>query len=205
MLSKELIKKYGKLYSEELGINLASKKEKEIFKWFIASILYGKRISQQIARKTANLIINKYCLDTPEKILKAGWNKLVEILDEGGYVRYDFSTASRLLEICKELKAKYNSLENLHKKAFNPKDLEQKLMQFKGIGPITANIFLRELRPFWKKANPRPLKIVKETARKLKIDLLKLNRKTVKFIRLEAALIRYAKHSRSKSFLQKSN
>jgi len=78
-------------------------------------------------------------------------------------------------------------------------------MQFKGIGPITANIFLRELRPFWKKANPRPLKIVKETARKLKIDLLKLNRKTVKFIRLEAALIRYAKHSRSRSFLQKSN
>jgi len=30
----------------------------------------------------------------PEKILEAGWDKLVEVLDRGHYVRYDFSTTT---------------------------------------------------------------------------------------------------------------
>ena len=32
------------------------------------------------------------------------------------------------------------------------RDLEQTLLAFYGIGPVTMNIFLRELRPFWTKA-----------------------------------------------------
>ncbi|MDI6883146.1 MAG: hypothetical protein QMC93_01565 [Patescibacteria group bacterium] len=83
---------------------------------------------------------------SPEKILKAGWDKLVEILDRGGYVRYDFSTATKLLNICKELKEKYGSLTNLLKQAKNKKDLAKKLQEFKGIGPITTRIFLRDLK-----------------------------------------------------------
>ncbi len=62
------------------------------------------------------------------------------------------------------------------------------------MGPVTTNIFLRELRHVWKKANPEPLPIVKKIARKLKIRLPKTKkRKTEKFVRLEAALIRLRK------------
>jgi len=39
-------------YSEELGINLKSRKSEKIFKWFLASILYGARISETIAKNT---------------------------------------------------------------------------------------------------------------------------------------------------------
>ena len=63
-------------------------------------------------------------------------------------------------------------------------------MSFYGIGPITTNIFLRELRPFWKKSNPEPLNIVKRLARKYGIDLTKYDRKSIVFTRIEAGLIR---------------
>src|ERR1035441_3962462 len=33
--------------------------------------------------------------------------------------------------------------------------VEEKLLAFYGVGPVTLNIFLREMRPFWTKADPR--------------------------------------------------
>ena len=58
-------------------------------------MLFAKRISVEIAKRTFRIIYEEE-LDTPEKILNAGWDKLVEILDIGGYVRYDFSTATNI-------------------------------------------------------------------------------------------------------------
>ena len=178
-----------------LGINLQGGKEEEIFKWFLASVLFGKWISYRIAAKTyeqfesCNVLTSKAIADT-------GWDGLVKILDDGGYVRYDFSTASKLLDLVKQLQQNYGTLTELHKKTVNPKDLENRLMQFKGIGPVTANIFLRELRTVWKKADPEPLDLVKQEAAKLAIDLNKFNRKTERFVKLEAALIRSSKQKK---------
>jgi len=135
----------GKIYSRDLGINLKSGKEEEIFKWFLACLLFGKPIQQEVAKRTY-FEFEKENLLTPEKILEAGWDKLVEVLDRGHYVRYDFSTATKLLEICKKLKKDYGSLGNLLKSAKNKKDLERKLLEFKGIGPVTTRIFLRDLK-----------------------------------------------------------
>lgn len=135
----------GKIYSKDLGINLKSGKEEEIFKWFLACLLFGKPIQQEVAKR-AYFEFEKAGILSPEKILKAGWDRLVEILDRGHYVRYDFSTATKLLEICKELKEKYGTLLNLLNQAKNQKDLERKLLEFKGIGPVTVRIFLRDLK-----------------------------------------------------------
>jgi hypothetical protein len=44
--------KRSRLYSEELGIKLNEKSDEEIFKWFLASILFGARISETIAKYT---------------------------------------------------------------------------------------------------------------------------------------------------------
>jgi len=134
----------GKIYSRDLGINLKSGREEEIFKWFLACLLFGKPIQQEVARRTY-FEFEKEKILTPEKILKAGWDKLVGILDRGHYIRYDFSTATKLLEICKELKEKYGNLSNLLKQAKNKKNLSKRLQEFKGIGPVTTRIFLREL------------------------------------------------------------
>jgi len=187
-----LIEEFGFPFSSSLGINLQEGKEEEIFKWFLASVLFGKRISFRIAAKTYGQFKSSNVL-TPKAIIGTGWDGLVKILDDGGYVRYDFSTASKLLDLVKQLQQKYGSLTELHKQAKDPKDLEHKLLQFKGIGPVTTNIFLRELRTIWKKADPQPLDFVKEQATKLGIDLSKFRRKTKRFVRLEAALIRSCK------------
>ena len=78
-------------YSRELGLDL--RKPRDRFKWFLASMLFAKRISSEIARKTYKLF-EAEGLTTPDALLRAGWDKLVEVLDAGGYVRYDFSTAT---------------------------------------------------------------------------------------------------------------
>jgi hypothetical protein len=194
-IEKALVKELGTPFSSSLGINL-QEGEEEIFKWFLASVLFGKRISLRVAAKTYEQFKSCNVL-SPKAIANTGWDGLVRILDDGGYVRYDFSTASKLLDLVKQLQQSYGTLTELHKKAKNPKDLENRLMQFKGIGPVTTNIFLRELRAVWKKADPEPLDLVKEEATKLGITLDKFHRKTKRFIKLEAALIRSCKRSRS--------
>ncbi|MEM2986786.1 MAG: hypothetical protein QXV60_01635, partial [Nitrososphaerota archaeon] len=152
-------------YSKEIGLDLKNANDR--FKWFIASMLFAKRISSNIAKKTFEKFIEEK-LTSIDKILDAGWDKLVEVLDSGGYVRYDFSTATNILENLKKLKEEYGgSLEILHEKALNSKDLERKLLEFKGFGPVAVNIFLRELRNIWDKANPKPSKLALEVAKKL--------------------------------------
>ena len=73
-------------------------------------------------------------------------------------------------------------------------------MTFFGIGPVTVNIFLRELRPYWRHADPRPLPEVQALARRLGFNLEACNRKTVAFARLGASLIRLRhQHKRLKA------
>ena len=104
-------------YSEELGLDLH--KPEDRFLWFLASLLFAKRISAEIAKKTFMLFVNQE-LTTPDKILDVGWDKLVDILDSGGYVRYDFSTATNILECMKLLKKKYRgNLDRLHEMGFS--------------------------------------------------------------------------------------
>jgi len=134
-----------KIYSKDLGIDLKSKKESELFKWFLACLLFGKPIQQEVAKRTY-FEFEKEGLLKPKKILKAGWSKLVRVLDRGHYVRYDFSTATKLLEICKKLKKDYGTMLNFIKSAKSKKGLEKKLLEFKGIGPVTTRIFLRDIR-----------------------------------------------------------
>jgi hypothetical protein len=129
---------------------------------------------------------------TPRKILAAGREFLVNpIMREGGYVRYDGRKSTQILRDCEHLVAEYRGrLTGLHEAAANAVDLENRLSTFYGVGPVTINIFLRELRPYWKKADPAPLPLVYRLARELRLDLGRYDRKTVRFIRLEAGLVR---------------
>ena len=169
-------------YSQELGLDLERKEDR--FKWFLASVLFAKRISSQIAKRTYKEF-EGLALVTPESILEAGWDKLVEVLDSGGYVRYDFSTASNLLEIAASLKEKYGSLENLHTQAKNSGDLEKRLLEFKGVGPTAVNIFLRELKGIWGKAKPMVSPIAKKVASKIG-----LKEEEVEYPNVESSLVR---------------
>jgi len=178
------------LYSEELGIRLHENDEGECFKWFLASLLFGARIGETIAKNTYFAFV-RYRLLSPRRIVAAGWEFLVNpIMREGGYVRYDGRKSTQVLRDCETLLARYEgSILALHARAADPRDLEARLLEFYGIGPVTANIFLRELRPWWPKADPPPLPEVQAAVRALGLDLDALDRKGLAFARLEAGLI----------------
>ncbi|RLI32488.1 hypothetical protein DRO51_01700 [Candidatus Bathyarchaeota archaeon] len=180
-------------YSDELNLNLA--KAEDRFKWLLASILFAKRISSEIAKKTFQKFIENG-LTSPDSLLKAGWDKIVEVLDAGGYVRYDFSTATNILETVKLLKKQYRgSLENLYENASNSKDLERRLREFKGVGPVAVNIFLRELRKVWDKAKPEISSIALNMAKQLKLDKQDAELYESKLIRI---FLQYCKKRRCK-------
>jgi len=154
-------------YSEELELDLTRPEDR--FKWFLVSILFAKRISAETAKRTYRRF-EEEGLTTPDRILTAGWDRLVEVLDSGGYVRYDFSTATNLLKIMKDIQERYGNLENLRRESSSPNDLERRLQDFKGVGPVGVNIFLRELRGIWEKAKPKPSRTAVKVAQRIGLE-----------------------------------
>lgn len=169
-------------HARELGLDLRS--EEHRFRWFLASVLFTGGVSTDIAKKTYREFESEQML-TPESIIEAGWDRLVEVLDAGGYVVYDFATASKVLEVASRLKERYGSLESLYERAKNNRDLEKKLQEFKGVGPTTVGTFLRELKGIWEKAEPSVSPVAREVASRLALDESYLERSAT-----ELALIR---------------
>ena len=133
----------------DLGFDLDSNREEELFKLFLACLLFGRPIQTSIAKEVYHaIVVARLC--SPDAILKAGWDELVRLLDETHYVRYDFSMATKRLETCGELKRRYGNVTTLIAESKTPRELSGKLREFKNIGPVTAKIFLREVPPRWR-------------------------------------------------------
>lgn len=212
---RALVESRRQKYSEILGIDISEGKEDEVFKWFLASLLFGASITESSVVKTYRCF-QKHGVLTPKQILKTGWDDLVKILDEGGYTRYDFKTADKLLEVARNLTEKYSgSLCLIHSESSGAHDFENRLKNLgKGVGNVTVSIFLRELRAVWEKAEPNPTALVALAAQELGIvkndataeEALeqlkafwarnKIRRKS--FVNFETALVRLGKGSRRK-------
>lgn len=147
---------------------------------------------ETIARRTYQAFCH-HASTTPRSILAAGWDFLVNpVMPERGYVRYD-----QIRRDCQKLVVEYDgSLWQLHEMARDASDRETRLLACDGVGPVTANIFLRELRLFWPKADPSPLPVVTAAARSLGLDLSRFRRKTLTFVRIEAGLMRMRRQYR---------
>ncbi|TFG14184.1 hypothetical protein EU537_04490 [Candidatus Thorarchaeota archaeon] len=162
---RNLLKRKGELFSEELGIDV----ERDPFKWLIASILFGGRISVNIAKQTYRVYEDRG-LVTPEAIDSAWHHTLVKAHGEGGYTRYDGITADYMKAISQRLLNEYGgNVTKLDEQSDSPEELENKLELFQGIGPITTRIFLRELRGVWQNADPKLTDIEVKAARDLGI------------------------------------
>jgi endonuclease III len=132
-----------------LGLDLASGDEKEVFKWFLACFLCAKPIQQQIAVRTWEVFLDQG-YDTPEAFLNASWQQLVNLLGEGGYRRYDESTATNLHETMRVLVDTYNGkITDMHGQSRDRNDFTARLQELKGVGPKTVEIFMREVDPVW--------------------------------------------------------
>lgn len=134
----------------DLGLTLRKGDESSLFKWLLASFLLGKRIQQDIAVQTYRVIVDRHGCDTSGRLCRCTHRQLVRMLGEGHYVRYDESTAERLLLMCHKLNGEYGGrVGAIFERSLDRADLEKRLEQFKGIGPKTAEIFLREAGDVW--------------------------------------------------------
>jgi len=196
-----LVAKYGRPYSRALGIDLKSRRNREVVKWFLAATLYSKPIRESSATRTFRCF-DRHGVTTASRIVDAGWDRLVSILDEGGYTRYDFSTADKLLEVFGNLQKQYGgNLNRLYEASRDEEEVEANLKRLgKGIGDITVSIFLRDMRCIWRRVEPRPTPLVTMAMKSLGIKDLKqcAREKRIDLVRLETALLRY-----SKNFLKK--
>jgi hypothetical protein len=150
----ERVSRCGGRYARALGIDVAADSHAR-FAWLLAALLYGARISEALATRTWREFAARGVL-SPEAIVATGWDGLVAILDAGGYTRYDYKTATKLLAVCETLRTDYGgSVDALHAAAADPRDLEARVRALaKGIGDTTVGIFLRELRGIWLRAEP---------------------------------------------------
>jgi hypothetical protein len=192
---RELVRGYGEPYSRMLGIDLR-KGDPAYVKWLLASILYAKPIREESATKTYRAFESRG-LASARSIVDAGWDRLVAVLDEGGYTRYDFSTADRLLDIFGRLLREYGgSLQRLYEESGNNDDLERRIMGLgKGIGPVTVSVFLRDMQQVWPKAKPRPTSRILTAARSLGIKDIRTyaGKHGLGPVELETALHRYSR------------
>ncbi|OGO03254.1 MAG: hypothetical protein A2Y91_07225 [Chloroflexi bacterium RBG_13_54_8] len=154
-LTAEVMRRLGGGYAAVFGINLASMESDEVFKWFLASLLLGSGVGDDVARRTYSGF-EKLGVVSPEAVQEAGWLDLIDVLARCGCGGYGFRIADKLVEAEGALREKYDGdLNRLHFFAEDERDLEKRLRGLaKGIGPVTLNIFLRELRGLWEKAEP---------------------------------------------------
>src|SRR5450759_1150596 len=149
-----VLKSHGRLFSEEVGIQLSDLSSDQLLKWLVVSLLFGARIRESAAVRTYREL-EKRGLLTPEALRAADFWEMIDVMASGGYSRYDGITTRKLQGAATKLLEDYGGdLKRLHALAADGLDLVVRLKEFWGVGDTTAGILLRELRGLWPKANP---------------------------------------------------
>ncbi|MBD8149931.1 DNA methylase [Pseudomonas fluorescens] len=131
--------------ASELGIELKPDDDSSLFKWFIASFLMGKRIQAPIAAQAYKVIVEEEGRDTPRKLQHCTSRELVAMLGRAHYVRYDETTAQRLLDLSAKLNADYSGkITRILQASDDRQAFEKRLAEFDGVGPKTVEIFMRD-------------------------------------------------------------
>ncbi|MGI3782653.1 MAG: hypothetical protein ACRYG2_17970 [Janthinobacterium lividum] len=133
----------------DLGLDLSSNDDATLFRWLVACLLFGARISQERAA-AAFTGLDSSGLLVPAKLAGAADRRLVELLDAARYTRYDDSKAKELTQLAHDVQERYDGkLSRLPEGAKAEQEVSDRLQEFKGIGPVAAGIFLRDAPAAW--------------------------------------------------------
>jgi hypothetical protein len=193
-LVNALLKREGRTYAEEAGIALADRPA-PLYQLSVLTTLLSNRIRAGVAMAAARqLFAAGY--RTPEAMLAASWQDRVDALGRGHYRRYDERTATMLgkgAELC--LHRWHGDLRRLHREGDGDvARLRDLLVEFPGIGPTGADIFLREVQAVWPDVRPYTDRRVAAGARRMRLpdapDRLARLAGGDTFARLASALVR---------------
>jgi endonuclease III len=190
-----VLAKHGRTYCDELAINIARNTPSVLFRWLCATMLFSARINSRTAI-AASMALTRRGWTSARKMAASTWEERTHVLNGAGYARYDESTSAKLGEAADLLLDRYNGdLRRLREEAGRDAGNEHRLIQqFKGIGPVGADIFCREIQAAWPELYPFVDAVALDTARQLKISDTARNLATLverdDFPRLVAALVR---------------
>lgn len=154
ILVRRLLDQAGTTYADEAGIRLKDK-PMPLFQLLVLCMLASKPIDATVAMRAAHELWQSG-LRTPPAVLKANRSTMINAFGRAHYVRYDESSATRLVEIAQLLEDDYDGdLRNLAVDSrFRVHAAAEALQRFTGIGKTGADIFLREVQDVWPWARP---------------------------------------------------
>jgi hypothetical protein len=163
-LVRRLLKTAGTTYVDEAGIRLKDE-PMPLFQLLTLCMLASKPIDATIAVQAARELF-RAGLRTPKSVLEADRADMISAFGRAHYVRYDESSATRLVDIAAAVRDDYGG--DLRKLATHDvKATARLLKQFKGIGDTGAGIFLREVQDVWTWVRPHFDKRAVAAARQL--------------------------------------
>ena len=152
-LARRVVVTLGGRYSSELGIDVDAG-DAEVERWFLAATLFGTRITAEIAERTFRVL-------TSAGLIRIGQARhipqaaFIGYLDEGGYAHYDWRTVTRLQALAEVIGERYDGRVCLiGQRHTTYPALRAALDVLPGWGPVTIQLFLRELRGVWPGAQP---------------------------------------------------
>jgi endonuclease III len=150
----DLLDRYGRTFAEEAGIRLADRPA-SLYQLLVLATLLSARISAGVAGAAARELF-RAGYRTPQAMARASWQDRVDALGRGHYRRYDERTATMLGDGAKLCRERWRGdLRRLHREAKGDvSGLRGLLMEFPGIGPTGADIFLREVQQVWTDVRP---------------------------------------------------
>jgi hypothetical protein len=184
----------GLTYAKQAGIRLADTPA-PLYQLLVMSLLLSTCISADIAIAAAREL-RRAGYTTARRMDAATWQQRVDALGRGRYRRYDESTATRLGQGAELLIDHYHGdLRRLADAANRqPTKVAELLQELPGIGPVGADIFLREVQAAWPWVRPYAGERVTKAAAQLGLPStargLASAAKTDDLSALSAALIR---------------
>ncbi|GGE96272.1 hypothetical protein [Mycetocola zhadangensis] len=128
----------------DLDLNPAGGSPEQLYRWFLASVLFGRPIQQSVAAATYRTLIAGG-LTNPSAFGTLKREPLRRLLDRGGYVRLDYQMADTLHAVMRTIVDDYGSVHRLVVTSENETDLTERLTALKGVGPVTAHIFTAQI------------------------------------------------------------
>jgi hypothetical protein len=127
----------------DLGIDTST--DQGLFDWFLASLLFGRPVPQTAAA-SASRKFKQDGWDSPDRFIADDHHPLWHELWEGDYHRMSSVMSEELRDVMRALIADYDgSVARLVRTAGSRDEVSERLQSFKGVGPKTAEIFLREV------------------------------------------------------------
>lgn len=163
-----LLDRHGRTFADELGLDLHTPTPSALFGLLLFAVLSSARIRSVNAAAGTQALLDAGWSNVG-KLAATSWQERVDVLNQHGYARYDERTANMLGDLTEQVQDRWGGdLSRMRTEADGDLEaLKALLTEHKGLGPVGADIFLREAQSCWPEIRPYVDKRAKQAAKAL--------------------------------------